>query len=107
MARVARLTDRVHELEVDAFRTGVNRSFAVVYSHFEENVKLDVLSGGYADGWTEGELEDIESQVEPLSRALADRMARDVLHIEIDQFCAGVRPSCPKYLKYERYCLNA
>lgn len=79
VARAAQMTDWVHELEVDALRVGVNHAFVIAHSHYERYINLERLSEGYADVWTDEELTAIEARVEPLSRALADRMADAVL----------------------------
>lgn len=79
VARVTWMTDRVHELEVDALRIGVNRAFTIAHSHYEKYINLERLSKGYADVWSDEELAAIEARVEPLSCALADSMADAVL----------------------------
>jgi hypothetical protein len=58
--------DRVRVLERNAPRVRVNRSFAVARSHYEDDIALDLLSLGYATGWSEDKLATLETEVEPL-----------------------------------------
>lgn len=78
-ARITLISACVCELERSALRAGVNRCFAIARSHYEENITLDVLSLGCAPGWGEDELADLEKDVEPLSRALADKIEDAIL----------------------------
>lgn len=79
VARVARITDRAHALERNALRASINRSFMIAHSHYEDGITLDLLSLGYALGWSKDELVTLETEVEPLSRALANNMENIVL----------------------------
>lgn len=54
-------------LERNAFRVGVNRSFVIARSHYEDGINLDLLSLGYDLGWSENELVTLETVVKPLS----------------------------------------
>lgn len=79
VARAAQIMDRVRALERNALRANVNRSFAVTHSHYKDVIALDLLSLGYALGWSEDELTMLETEVEPLLRALADSIENTVL----------------------------
>ena len=50
----------------DALRFSVHRSFAIARSHYE-NIDLETMSQGFALGYSNAELEDIEKEVAPLA----------------------------------------
>ena len=58
--------DRACEIARDALRFGVHRSFAITHSHYE-NIDLAMMSQGFAPGYSNTELEDIEKEVAPLA----------------------------------------
>jgi hypothetical protein len=68
----------VRKLERDALRGGVNQTFTIARSHYS-NINLEALSKGYPDDYEDEELEKLESDVAPLSQALADRIEDVVL----------------------------
>jgi hypothetical protein len=72
------ITAWVHELEWDALRGRVNQTFTIARSHYA-NINLEALSEGYPDGYEDEELEKLESDVAPLSQALANRIEDVVL----------------------------
>ena len=49
-----------------ALRFGVNRSFAIAHSHYE-NINLATMSQGFMPSYSDTELEDIEKEVAPLA----------------------------------------
>ena len=65
--RAVRLTDRACEIVRDTLRFGVHRSFAITRSHYE-NIDLATMSQGFASGYSEAELEEIEESVAPWRR---------------------------------------
>jgi hypothetical protein len=67
VARAAQIMNQVRVLERNALRAGVNRSFMIARSHYEEDIALDLLSLGYAPRWSADELVTLETKVEPLS----------------------------------------
>lgn len=64
-AHMLQIPARVHELERDAPRAGVNRSFTIARSHYVESINLEALSQGYPDVYDEDELREFEDQVTP------------------------------------------
>lgn len=88
--RAARITGRIHKLEVDALRLGTNRAFAVTRSHYEDSFDLDSVSQGYAAGWTDSELDELEVEAEPFlaSRCRLDRFRNDLYVFLIKLSCS-------------------
>lgn len=72
IARASRITERARTLERGAFRVGINRAFAVAYSHYEYHINLMALGKGYCNAWEDEDLEALEKAIRPLSDALAD-----------------------------------
>lgn len=77
--RVLQIMAWVHELERDALRARVNRSFTIARSHYAGSINLEAMSLGYPEIYEEDELEKFEEEVAPLSQALADRIESVVL----------------------------
>ncbi|RLN35456.1 uncharacterized protein C2845_PM03G33080 [Panicum miliaceum] len=61
-----------------ALHLGVRRAFAVAYSHYVD-IDLPELSQGFASGYEEEDLEQIENDIAPLTRALAEKMEDEVV----------------------------
>ena len=78
-ARAVEITPRVCQLERNALRAGVNQSFAIAHSHYEDIIDLQEMSHNYAPGYEVHELEEMETAVAPLSQDLADRIEGIVL----------------------------
>ena len=57
----------VRQLKMSALRTGVNQSFTIARSHYEDSIDLEAMSHGYALGYEVHELEEMETVVAPLS----------------------------------------
>ena len=76
--RVTQILDRARALAREALYTGVHRAFAIVRSHYI-NIDLPVINEGFAPGYTDAELDEIEAVVAPLSWDLADKMEDRVL----------------------------
>ena len=64
MVCAIRIMDWAHEMARDALHFGVHQSFAIARSHYE-NIDLPTMSQGFAPGYSEAELEDIEELVAP------------------------------------------
>ena len=58
--------DRAHDMPRGALRFGIHQSFVIARSHYE-NIDLVTMSQGFAPGYSESELEDIEESVAPLA----------------------------------------
>jgi hypothetical protein len=54
-------------LERDTFHAGINKSFMIARSHYGETISLEAMSLGYAPGYDEKELEELEEAIVPLS----------------------------------------
>ena len=53
---------RTREIAVDALHTGVRRAFTVFGSHYS-GINFAGMSGGYAAGYSEAELDEIDASV--------------------------------------------
>jgi len=69
----------VRWLERNALHARVNQSFAIAHSHYGDNIDLETMSLGFAPGYTNAKLDEIEAVVAPLSWDLADKMEDTVL----------------------------
>ena len=78
----ARITDRVHEVVREALCFGVHRSFAIARSHYE-NIDLATMSQGFAPGYSDVELENIEKEVAPLAQDLPTEIEDGITPQEI------------------------
>ena len=58
--------DRACDIARGVLRYGVNRSFAIARSHYE-NINLAMMSQGFVPIYSDAELEDIEKEVAPLA----------------------------------------
>ena len=54
--------DQAREIMRHVLHFGVHRSFAIAHSHYE-NIDLPMMSQGFAPGYIEVELEEIEETV--------------------------------------------
>nr|TKW18612.1 LOW QUALITY PROTEIN: hypothetical protein SEVIR_5G442600v2 [Setaria viridis] len=69
-ARVLGVRHRSREIAVDALHTGVRRAFGVFGSHYS-GINFAGMSGGYAAGYSEAELDEIDAAVFTPAEALA------------------------------------
>ena len=67
------------QLEENAFHTGITQAFTVARSHYDQEINLEAMSLGFAPGYENSELDEIEKAVTPIARNLADRMKDIVL----------------------------
>ena len=79
MARATGITARVGHLEEDAFHAGITQAFTVARSHYDREINLEVMSLGFAPGYEDSELDEIEKVVTPLARNLVNRLKDMVL----------------------------
>ena len=79
-SRALRLVDRVQEVLVSGLSFGIERTFALARSHYE-NINLGVVSQGFARGYTEEQLDEIEAEVTPFARILADALEPEALSV--------------------------
>ena len=66
MVRTVQITDRAHDIARGALHFGVNRSFVIARSHYE-NIDLETMSQGFVPSYSDTELEDIKKEVAPLA----------------------------------------
>ena len=69
----------VGQLEEDAFHARITQAFTIAHSHHDHKVNLEMVSLGFAPGYENFELDEIEKAVTPIARNLADRMKDIVL----------------------------
>ena len=79
VAHAIEITAQVRQLERDALRAGVHQSLMIARSHYGDIIDLETMSLGFAPGYTNVELDEIEAAVAPLSQDLADKMEDTVL----------------------------
>ena len=78
-AHAVEIMARVRQLERDALHTRVHQSFMIARSHYRDSIDLETMSLGFAPGYTDAELDEIEAAVAPLSRDLANKIEDTVL----------------------------
>ena len=61
---VAQVLDWVRTLAMEALYTGIHRVFTIARSHYI-NIDLSVISEGFAPGYTDAELDEIEKEAAP------------------------------------------
>jgi hypothetical protein len=66
-ARVIQITNRVRQLGRNTLCASINRSFTIACSHYGDTIDLKAISLGYAPGYEDKELEEMETAVAPLS----------------------------------------
>ena len=79
VARAVEITARVRQLKRNALHAGVNQSFAIAYSHYMDNIDLEMMSHGFAPNYEVSELDKIEKTVAPVAQNLADKVEEIVL----------------------------
>ena len=70
---------RVCQLEENAFHAGITQAFAVARSHYDQEINLEVMSLGFAPGYKNSELDEIEKAVTPIAQNLANTLKGIVL----------------------------
>ena len=78
-AHALEITAWVRQLERNALRAGVNQSFATARSHYGDSIDLEAMSHGFASGYEDHELEEMETALAPLSQNLANKIESIVL----------------------------
>jgi hypothetical protein len=76
---VVQITDWARQLERNALHAGINRPFVIAHSYYGDTIDLKATSHGYAHGYEDKELEEMETAVAPLSQDLANRIENIVL----------------------------
>ena len=70
--------DQAHDIARGVLHFGVNRSFTIARSHYE-NIDLATMSQGFAPGYSDAELEDIEKEVVPLAQDLSTKIEDEII----------------------------
>ena len=79
VAHAVDITARVRQLEENAFHIGITQAFDVARSHYDQEINLEAMSLGFAPGYKNSELDEIEKAVTPIARNLANRLKVIVL----------------------------
>jgi glyoxylate carboligase len=69
---------QAREMTRHALRFGVQQSFVVARSHYE-NINLEAMGQGFTPGYEDDELDEIEKTAADPMRELADRMEGEVI----------------------------
>ena len=64
IVQVTQILDQACALAREALYTGVHHVFAIARSHYT-NIDLPVISEGFAPGYTDAELDEIEKEAAP------------------------------------------
>ena len=78
-ARAVDIMVWVRQLKENAFHARMTQAFAVARSHYDQEINLEVMSLGFAPGYDNFELDEIEKAVTPIARNLANRLKGIVL----------------------------
>ena len=70
--------DWAHDIVRGALCFGVNQSFAIARSHYE-NIDLVTMSQGFTPSYSDAELEDIEKEVAPLAHDLSTKIEDEII----------------------------
>ena len=70
--------DQAHDFVRGVLRFGINRSFAIPRSHYE-NIDLATMSQCFMPGYSDAELEDIEKAVAPLTQDLSAKIEDEII----------------------------
>ena len=73
------ITVRVGQLEENAFHAGIIQAFTIAHSHYDQEINLEVMSLGFAPGYENSELDEIEKAVTPIARNMTNRLKDMVL----------------------------
>ena len=79
VAHAAAITARVSQLEENAFHARITQAFTVARSHYDQEINLEAMSLGFAPGYENSKLDEIEKAVTPIARNLANRLKGIVL----------------------------
>ena len=79
VAHAADIMAQVCQLEKEALRSGITQAFAVVRSHYDDNIDFKAMSLGFMPGYEPSELDDIEVTVTPFAETLASKIEDMVL----------------------------
>ena len=75
---VTQISDRACALARKALYTGAHCAFAIARSHYI-NIDQPVISEGFAPGYTDVELDEIEKEAAPPAQDLAEKVGEEIL----------------------------
>ena len=78
VVRAVQIMDRAHEIARGVLHFGVNRSFVIARSHYE-NIDLATMSQGFVPGYFDIELEDIEKEVALLAHDFSTKIEDEII----------------------------
>jgi hypothetical protein len=81
VTQVISVRDRARRMVRQVLHLSVQRSFAIACSHYEK-IDLQAMSQGFAPGYDDAELDQIEEEVAPLMQVLAASMEEEVVFKE-------------------------
>ena len=67
------------QLEEDAFHARITDAFTIARSHYDREINLEVMSLGFAPGYEDSKLDEIETAMTPIARNLVNRLKDMVL----------------------------
>jgi hypothetical protein len=69
----------VRQLEREALRSRITEAFAIAYSHYVNSIDLETMSLGFMPSYEASKPDEIEKEVAPVTRNLADKVEDIVL----------------------------
>jgi len=78
-AHAVDITARVHQLEREALCSGITEAFAIACSHYVDSIDLETMSLGFMPSYEAFEPDEIEKEVAPIARKLANKVEDIVL----------------------------
>ena len=80
-AHAVDITTWVGQLEQNGFHAGITQAFAIARSHYDQEVNLEAMSLGFAPGYENSELDEIEKAVTPIAQNLVNRL-KDIVSLQ-------------------------
>jgi hypothetical protein len=78
VVRVTRIIDWAHEMTQNVLHFGIQQSFTIARSHYE-NIDLEAMGQGFTLGYKDAELDEIEKKVAAPVQNLADEIEGEVI----------------------------
>jgi hypothetical protein len=78
VVRVTRIIDRAHEMTQNVIHFGIQQSFTVARSHYE-NIDLEAMGQVFTLGYKDAELDEIKKKAVAPVQILADQIEGEVI----------------------------
>jgi hypothetical protein len=78
VVQVVNVVDWARGMVKRALHLGVQRSFAIARSHYE-NIDLQMMSEGFAPGYDDTKLDKIQEEVAPIAQVLAANVEEEII----------------------------